>query len=109
MIASEFTAKGIIPSEPSDPPPVSNTARKLSKVNDGLANEVHQPEERMSSLVRNDVTTRPRVGTVQSNAMTVTTADAIGDVNGFELVGARSGLFFFTVSFAMVSASVLRE
>ena len=109
VIASEFTAKGIIPSDPSEPPPVKRTVRKFSRVNVGLVNDVHQPEDKMSSLVRNEVTTRPRVGTVHIKAITVTIADAIGEVNGFWPCSATSGLFFLSFKVAIVSASVLRE
>ena len=50
----------------------------------------------MSSFVLNEVTTKPKVGTVQSTAITVTMADAIGEVKGrvswfgttFTLLGA---------------------
>ena len=36
----------------------------------------------MSSFLRKDVTTSPKVGIVHKIAMKVTTADAMGDVNG---------------------------
>ena len=36
----------------------------------------------MSSFLRNEVTTKPNVGTVHRTAITVTTIDAMGEVNG---------------------------
>ena len=93
-MASEFTAKGIIRSEPSEPPPWNRTVRKFSRVNFGSVNDVHQPEDKICSLVRKEVTTSPRVGTVHKSAITVTIADAIGEVNGLVPCSARSGLFF---------------
>ena len=82
MIANELTAKGIIPCSPTVPPPLNRTARKLSKVKCGWVNAVHQPLETMSSFLRKEVTTRPKVGTVHKSATMVTTTDAIGEVNG---------------------------
>ena len=40
VMASELTANGIIPCEPSAPPPVKRTSRKFARVNDGLVNAV---------------------------------------------------------------------
>ena len=92
VMASEFTANGIIPCEPSAPPPVKRTSRKFARVNDGLVNAVHHPVERIASLSRKEVTTSPIVGMVHSSAITETTIDAIGDVNG-RLWCATKGLF----------------
>ena len=82
MIASELIAKGIIPCSPTVPPDSNKIARKLSKVKLGFLNAVHQPVERMSSFFLKDVTTKPKVGMVHKIAITVTTIEAMGDVNG---------------------------
>jgi hypothetical protein len=53
----------------------------LSKVNCGSVKTVHQPERRMSISGRNEVISRPRVGTVQRTAMMIAIVDAAGELS----------------------------
>src|SRR5262245_29379135 len=63
-------------------------------VSDGCANDCHQPSVLMSSAGRNEETSRPKVGTVQSSAITIETMVAVREVRRFrtrpDIVGSTA-------------------